>query len=168
MEKVRQAIDDVERKLGKINAITAKGASKMTVKDVVKLARKGNSINSTIKKGLKEYKDVEPTEQEAREILVQMRHIVEMEEKQMAFAIENKPTFDKLHCSGIVKKNLTRSEESAKALALVMVDKSPPSIRVEAEELDKRAKKSFNETMAVYSNATGGEDQMDDKIDDSD
>jgi hypothetical protein len=55
MDKVRQCIDDVERKLTKINAITAKGANKMTVKDVLKLARKGNSINSTIKKGIKNY-----------------------------------------------------------------------------------------------------------------
>jgi hypothetical protein len=55
MEKVRQTIDDVERKLGKINKIIGKGASKLTVKDVVKLARKGNSINSTIKKGMKSY-----------------------------------------------------------------------------------------------------------------
>jgi hypothetical protein len=55
MDKVRQSIDDVERKLTKIDKITSKGASKMTVKDVIKLARKGNSINSTIKKGIKSY-----------------------------------------------------------------------------------------------------------------
>jgi hypothetical protein len=48
----------------------------------------------TIKQG------VEPTDKEAEEILVQMTGIVELEEKQMAFAIQNKPTFDKLKVAG--------------------------------------------------------------------
>lgn len=48
-------ISDVERKIGKINKIIGKGANKLTVKDVLKVAQKGNSINSTIKKGIKTY-----------------------------------------------------------------------------------------------------------------
>lgn len=55
MDKVQQMITDVERKIGKINKIISKGANKLTAKDVLKLAQKGNSINSTIKKGIKTY-----------------------------------------------------------------------------------------------------------------
>ncbi|KAF4629489.1 hypothetical protein G7Y89_g8657 [Cudoniella acicularis] len=168
MDKVRQNMADVERKLGKANAIADKGDGKMTVKEVIKLARKGKSINSTMNKGITNYSAAEPTEQEAREILNQMKNIFEMEEKQMNFAVQNKSTFDKLHVAGMVKKNLLKSEESAGTLSKVMVQKSPPSLKEEAEALDSRSRKSFATTIAMYANAVGGEDQVPDKEDDSD
>jgi len=53
MDKVSQAVTDVERKLGKVNTIMSKGASKMTMKDMIKQNQKGNSIKATVKKGIK-------------------------------------------------------------------------------------------------------------------
>jgi hypothetical protein len=53
MDKVKQSVADVERKMGKINTVMAKGAAKMSMNDMIKQARKGNSIKSTIKKGIK-------------------------------------------------------------------------------------------------------------------
>lgn len=44
---------------------------------------------------------VEPTNKEAEEILEQITRIVEMEERQMDFADENKATFDKLKVAGM-------------------------------------------------------------------
>lgn len=55
MDKVNKCISDVERKLTKLNAITAKGAANLTIKDVIKASRKGNSIQNTIKKGAKDF-----------------------------------------------------------------------------------------------------------------
>jgi len=40
------------------------------------------------------------TEAEIKELLVQITRIVDLEEKQMAYVIESKPHFDKIHCSG--------------------------------------------------------------------
>ena len=40
-----------------------------------------------------------------------MRHISEMEQKQMAFTMDNKPAFDKLHVAGMVKKTLEANRE---------------------------------------------------------
>jgi hypothetical protein len=67
-----------------------------------------------------------------------------------------------------VRLNLKNSQENALALAEVMVEKSPQQMKSRAEELSQRARKSFFDCMAVYSGATGGEDQFDDKVDDSD
>lgn len=39
----------------KLNTITYKGAVNLTIKDVIKTSRKGNSIQNTIKKGAKEF-----------------------------------------------------------------------------------------------------------------
>lgn len=55
MAKVQQSITDIERKLTKIDAMTAKGAKNMSVKDVLKMNAKGQSIQKTIVKGVKEY-----------------------------------------------------------------------------------------------------------------
>ncbi|KAH8683210.1 hypothetical protein BGZ60DRAFT_560923 [Tricladium varicosporioides] len=167
MDKVRQSINDVERKLTKIMKITEKGMEKVTVTDMIKLGQKGNSINSTIIKGKKAYEGVEPTEQEARELLTQFTRIVEMEEKQMAFTVQNKPFFEKMHVAGMVKKNLQKSEESSEAMSFMIVNKSPTCLKVEAEALDKRARKGFADTVRAFEGATGGEDQVGDKDDDS-
>jgi hypothetical protein len=41
-------------------------------------------------------------------------------------------------------------------------------LRLQAEGLDKRDKKNFMDTMALYKSATSSEDQIDDKVNDSD
>jgi len=53
MEQVMQSVSDVERKLTKINHTMSKGISQMSMNDMVKQARKGNSVKYTIKKGVK-------------------------------------------------------------------------------------------------------------------
>jgi hypothetical protein len=53
MEKLQQSASDVERKLTKINSLMSKGVSKMTMNDMIKQARKGNSVKHTIKKGIR-------------------------------------------------------------------------------------------------------------------
>ena len=50
MDKVNKNLADIERKLGKISDITAKGPGKITVRDMIKLSAKGNSITATGKK----------------------------------------------------------------------------------------------------------------------
>ena len=53
---VQKSLSDVERKLVKLNKIADKGAEQLKMGDVLKMATKGNAINSTIQKGLKEFK----------------------------------------------------------------------------------------------------------------
>jgi len=55
MDKIQKNLSDIERKLTKSNALAAKGEN-MKLGDTIKLARKSNSIISTVKKGIKEYK----------------------------------------------------------------------------------------------------------------
>lgn len=55
MDNLIKAITDVDRKLGKMQLITAKGPAKMAPKDVMKMAQKGNSINRTMAKAVKQY-----------------------------------------------------------------------------------------------------------------
>ena len=125
MDKVNKSLDDVERKMTKLNAITAKGAVNITMKDVIKASRKGNSITSTYKKGAKDLsvrplahsqvltvvasarsannisQTLNPSDAELKNIIVKMDRIVMQQEKQMEFTVLNKPFFDKMHVSGI-------------------------------------------------------------------
>lgn len=55
MDKVKKDLAAIERKLTKANKIVAKGSS-MKLSDAIKLGSKGNSITSTLNKGVKEYK----------------------------------------------------------------------------------------------------------------
>jgi hypothetical protein len=55
MEKVLKDLTDIERKLSKIDKISSKGASSLTVKEIVKLSRKGSSVASCMKKCVKNY-----------------------------------------------------------------------------------------------------------------
>lgn len=55
MDKVEVHLGDIERKLGKIMKISEKGRDKMTIKDMVKVVSKGNSIVKTNDKMMKEY-----------------------------------------------------------------------------------------------------------------
>lgn len=54
MDNLIKAVNDVDRKLGKIAAITAKG--NLGVKDVIKMASKGRSIEKTMDKAIAGYK----------------------------------------------------------------------------------------------------------------
>jgi hypothetical protein len=55
MDKVLKDLTDIERKLSKIDKISSKGASSLTVKEIVKLSRKGSSVASCMKKCVKNY-----------------------------------------------------------------------------------------------------------------
>lgn len=125
MDKVNKCLDDVERKMTKLNSITSKGAENVTMKEVIKSARKGNSITATFKKGSKELsvrplstpelillhssnsandilQALSPSDPELKEILVKMDRIITLQEKSMEFTVANKPYFDKMHVSGTV------------------------------------------------------------------
>ncbi|KAF8862544.1 hypothetical protein BDZ45DRAFT_769824 [Acephala macrosclerotiorum] len=189
MDKVKKCLDDAERKMTKLNVITSKGAEKIAVKDVIKAARKGNSITATYKKGSKELsvrllppptlpyfetlaknpsQTLSPTEAELKEIIVKMDRIVTQQEKQMEFTVLNKPFFDKMHVSGIVRKGMQKNEGTSHDLTKILIEKCPSSLKPEVEILDKRAQKSLEAGLDAYSNAKGGEDLVDDKVDDSD
>ena len=63
MDQVLTHLSDIERKLGKIDKISSKGASSLNMKDMVKLSRKGSSVTACMKKTIKELNvpDVSPT-----------------------------------------------------------------------------------------------------------
>ncbi|KUJ14416.1 uncharacterized protein LY89DRAFT_736455 [Mollisia scopiformis] len=168
MDKVNKCLDDVERKMTKLNAITAKGASNINIKDAIKAARKGNSITATIKKGAKEFSALSPSEEELKGIIVKMDRLITQQEKQLAFTIQNKPHFDKIHISGTVRKSMQKSDGTSLELTKILVEKCPPSLKPEAEAIEKRARDSFDACYQAYSDAKGGEDLVDDKVDDSD
>lgn len=85
----------------------------------------------------------------------------------MTFTVQNKPFFEKMHVAGMVKKNLQKSEESSKAMSYMIVDRSPASMKEEAEALDKRAKKGFADTVRAFEGATGGEENVGEGVEDS-
>jgi hypothetical protein len=55
MDKVLKHLTDIERKLSKIDKISSKGASSLNMKEMIKLSRKGSSIDSCMKKCIKDY-----------------------------------------------------------------------------------------------------------------
>jgi hypothetical protein len=71
---------------------------------------------------------------------------------------------------GMVRKNLEKSEDldSCVHMAAVLADKSAPGLKPEIEALAKREQEAIKKVLSAYSGATGGEDQLDDKADDSD
>ncbi|CAG8954869.1 hypothetical protein HYFRA_00008555 [Hymenoscyphus fraxineus] len=170
MEKVETYLVDIERKLGKVMKISEKGPDKMTIKDMIKMTSKGNSIVKTNDKMMKEYRALTPSESQNQTIINLMKKILELQEKQMQDAIKNKPHFDKIHAAGMVKKNLKKNEPQGDALSDLLIEKSSPfpSQKSEAEAMKARSKKSFNDVMKAYEGATGGEDQVTEAVDDSD
>jgi hypothetical protein len=73
----------------------------------------------------------------------------------------------RLTVTGLVKKNMAKSDEAGSELATVMLQKAPQSIKVESEELDKRRAVAFKKAVAAFANSSGGEDKADEE-DDSD
>lgn len=70
--------------------------------------------------------------------------------------------------TGMVKKNMVKSEGNQSALTGILVEKASADLKPQAISLDERSKKSFQDCFAVFSNAEGGEDQNIDVADDSD
>ncbi|KAK8111970.1 uncharacterized protein PG998_008427 [Apiospora kogelbergensis] len=144
MEKVQVNLDALERKLTKANKIAAKG-EKMKVGDAIKLGRKSQSMASTINKGMREYDDTDPTPEESQDMLMQMTRIVELTEEQVNSLIGCSGYLkDKLHVGGLVKRNLVKTSEA--------------KLKGEGQALAKRRNIAFEKALAVYGNATGGDD----------
>jgi len=114
-----------------------------------------------------EIKDFTPTDDQSKQILEKMKTILGLTEKQLSLLVDNRAHFDKLHVGGLVKKNMNKSDQVGKELADVMLQKSPDSIKAEAEALDKRRSDAFKRATSAFENATGGEDQAEGE-DDSD
>jgi len=70
----------------------------------------------------------------------------------------------------MVKKSVEKSETTPSVIepARILAEKHFPGMKSELDELRTRESETAKKMLAVYSNATGGEDQLDDKADDSD
>ncbi|KAI9705646.1 MAG: hypothetical protein M1820_005056 [Bogoriella megaspora] len=131
---IQKNLPDIERQLGKVNVIAWKGDSN-TYKDAVKLARKSNSITSTIKKDIEEYANCGPSEDEARTFLIQMSKIVDMTKEQLGLLVKDKAHSNKLKVGALVKKSVVKTQLSSNDLSGVTVSKAPRSVKVGVERL---------------------------------
>ncbi|KAI8313602.1 hypothetical protein K4K59_004469 [Colletotrichum sp. SAR11_240] len=156
---ISKSLSDIERKVTKSNKIIAKGAD-LNYKDAIKLGTKSNSICNTIKKGIKDYGNFNPTDDEAKKLLSQMSTVVDLTETQLNSMVANQAQFDKLKVGGLVKKNVEKTEVASKELSQVMVSKAPADIKGEAEALEKRRAAAFGKATAAFAGATGGEDEQ--------
>jgi hypothetical protein len=112
---------------------------------------------------------VTPTDVQAKEVLSLLERIASVNEKQMKLARDDKPVMDKMHAAGLVKKNIAKGQETSGSFWGVMIEKSPEGpIKGEVKALDEKVKRAVVETMKVYGDATGGEDQDIGGEDDSD
>jgi hypothetical protein len=73
----------------------------------------------------------------------------------------------RLTTAGLVKKNMAKSDEAGTELAVVMLQKAPPSIKAESEALDQRRIAAFKKAVGAFENSSGGEDKAEEE-DDSD
>ena len=102
-------------------------------------------------------------------MLALLEKIANVNEKQMKLARDDKPAMDKMHAAGLVKKNIAKGQETSGAFWGVMIQKSPEGeIQGSVKTLDEKLKKAVVETLKVYGDATGGEDQDIGGEDDSD
>ena len=109
---------------------------------------------------LHELQGVTPTDVQATEVLALLRRMADMSERQMKMTQDDKPAMDKMHTAGLVKGNIVNAQDTRVAFWSVMIEKSPEGeIKGEVKALDEKVKKAVVETLAVYGNATGGEDQ---------
>ncbi|RDW84257.1 hypothetical protein BP6252_01847 [Coleophoma cylindrospora] len=169
MDKIFKHLGDIERKAEKIDKISGKGASSLGMKEMLKLSSKGQSISSCMKKTVKDYENVTPTEAEAQKVITIVTKITTLNEHQMKTVRDDKPAMEKMHVGGLVKKNMVKSEETSKAFWTTLVDKTPEGpLKEEIKALAARVQKAYTETYDLYANATGGEDQDIDAVDDSD
>lgn len=63
---------------------------------------------------------------------------------------------------------MEKGESTQTGLAQIVVDTASEADKPKALEMQARGNKNFQETMALYSNATGGEEEADKIADDSD
>lgn len=90
-----------------------------------------------------------------------METIVDLTEQQLDTLVKNQSHFEKLKVGGLVKRNVGKTEAASKELSLVMIDKTPASIKPEAEKLEERRNAAFTKAAGAFSSATGGEDEAD-------
>ncbi|KAI9680233.1 MAG: hypothetical protein M1822_007232 [Bathelium mastoideum] len=157
-QAIQKNLSDIERKLGKANKIAAKGDG-ISYKDSIKLARKSNSIISTIKKGIKEYGSFEPSEDEAKKLLAQMSRIVDMTEEQLSLLVKDQAHLNKLKVGGLVKRSVGKTQATSKELSDVMVSKAPGSVKGDAEKLEGRRNAAFEKATTAFAGETGGEEE---------
>ncbi|KAF6803320.1 hypothetical protein CSOJ01_10960 [Colletotrichum sojae] len=156
---ISKSLSDIERKVAKSNKIIAKG-SDLNYKDAIKLGTKSQSICSTIKKGIKDYGNYSPSDEEAKKLLGQMGTVVDLTETQLNSMVANKAQFDKLKVAGLVKKNVEKTEAASKELSDLMISKAPADIKSDAEALEKRRAAAFSKATGAFAGATGGEDEQ--------
>ncbi|KAL0941553.1 uncharacterized protein CTRU02_204316 [Colletotrichum truncatum] len=156
---ISKSLSDIERKVTKSNKIIAKG-NDINYKDAIKLGTKSQSICSTIRKGIKDYGNFNPSEDEAKKLLTQMTTVIDLTETQLNSMVANKAQFDKLKVGGLVKKNVEKTEVASKELSDTMVAKAPASIKADAEALEKRRAAAFSKAVSTFAGATGGEDEQ--------
>jgi hypothetical protein len=181
-DRIQKNLNDIERKLGKSNKIVAKGQD-IKLGDAIKIGSKSRSIVSTIKKGIKDYQAFTPNEDEAKTIIKQMNVIVELTETQLGLLTQHQSRFESLHVggmkpltfhasrifdferliwyTGLVKKNMEKSDEAGSELSAIMLAKAPDSIKAESEALDARRVAAFKKATSAFANSKGGEDQAD-------
>jgi hypothetical protein len=98
-----------------------------------------------------------------------LEKVASVNERQMKLARDDKPAMDKMHVAGLVKKNISKGQETSGAFWGVVIEKSPEGvIKGEVKALEERVKRAVVETLRVYGDATGGEDQDIGGEDDSD
>jgi len=114
-----------------------------------------------------------------------MNRLVDLEARQMDLTIQQKPYFDKIHCSGtcsfsyftwemqsptdippgFVRRHLEKSEGQGSCLdmAKVIIERSAPDLLPELQVLQWTEYNKFHEMLAYYSGAVGGEEKVGDK-----
>ncbi|OHW90123.1 hypothetical protein CSPAE12_11294 [Colletotrichum incanum] len=156
--EISKSLSDIERKASKSIKILQKG-NDLNYKDAIKLGTKSNSIVSTINKGIKEYGNFNPSDEDAKKLLHQMSTIVDLTETQLTNMVANKGRFESLKVGGLVKKNVQKTEAASKELSNVMIAKAPASTKADAETLEKRREAAFSKATAAFASSTGGEDE---------
>lgn len=69
---------------------------------------------------------------------------------------------------GLVKRNLIKTAEASDELSKLMVSKAPEELKAQGEALAQRRNIAFDRALAVYANASGGDDLATDGGEDSD
>ena len=70
--------------------------------------------------------------------------------------------------TGLVKRDLIKTAEASEELSKLMVSKAPAELRAQGEALAQRRNLAFDRALAVYANASGGDDLANDGGEDSD
>ncbi|KAJ0161525.1 hypothetical protein CTA2_6075 [Colletotrichum tanaceti] len=155
---ISKSLSDIERKVTKSIKILQKG-NDLNYRDAIKLGTKSNSIVSTINKGIKEYGNFDPSDDDAKKLLGQMSTIVHLTETQLNTMVANKGRLESLKVGGLVRKNVQKTEAASKDLSNVMIAKAPAGSREDAETLETRRQAAFAKAVAAFASSTGGEDE---------